>query len=424
MSRKRMGLALLLVAGAGLCPLLAAAQPGATRALSLDDCLRTALANHPLLKASGHRVEAAAARVEQAKALPQPVVSFDSDLQPQPFNYVKSGESYLGVSQTIEFPALRRTRIGVSRFEREAALADVAAVRVDVEFNVRRAFYALLLAEERLRHLQQDRDAANDFLKTAETRLAAGDVARVEVVRARVEAAQSASQVQAGTAAVRLAAASLNVSMGRPQGEPVAIAGDLRAPMLTESRDVIRQVALASRPELKRLTFLQEAEVLRQKQARQERWPGLELGVSHHRIDGTTGTWDVSVSLPVPLFYRQQARGPAAEAQANQLALQREFDHQRQAIDLEVETAYIEAQMAREQIRLYQDEILTEAEEALRMLQFSFQQGEIGGLELIAARRTLVTARLGYADALFNHAVAVAAVDKAAGRQASAGQGD
>ena len=89
-----------------------------------------------------------------------------------------------------------------------------------------------------------------------------------------------------------------------------------------------------------------------------------------------------------------------------------------------METAYVEAQMAREQIRLYQDEILTEAEEAFRMLQFSFQQGEIGGLELIAARRTLVTARLGYADALFNHAVAVAAVDKAAGRQAHAGQGD
>jgi cobalt-zinc-cadmium efflux system outer membrane protein len=400
----------------GLATLLAEAQPPPAPALSLDDCLRLAMAEHPLLKASGHRLEAAQARVEQARALSQPTLTFDSDLQPRPFNFSGSGESYVGITQAFEFPGRRRTRSDIALREQDAVRTDVDEVRIALTFNVRRAFYGLLHAEERLRHVQQDRESAAEFLKTAETRLAAGDVARVEVVRARVEAAQNATQVQAATAAVRLARAALNVQLGRPQGEVIAVSGDLKVPPLTQSVEDVRLAALASRPEIRRLGFALEAEALRKTQAGQSRWPGFELGFSHHRIDGAAGTWDVSLSVPIPLFYNQAAKGPMAEAQANLLALQRELDHERHAIELEVETAYVEAQVAREQSWLYEDQILTEAEEAYRMLQFSFQQGEIGGLELIASRRTLVTARLGYADALYNHALAVAAVDMAAGR--------
>ena len=407
---------LVVLVWLGLSPAPAAAQPAQAPALSLDDCLRLAMAEHPLLKASGHRVEAAQARVEQARALPQPTLTFDSDLQPQPFNFSGSGESYVGITQAFEFPGRRRTRSDIARREQDAVRTDVDEVRIALTFHVRKAFFGLLHAEERLRHVQQDRESAAEFLKTAETRLAAGDVARVEVVRARVEAAQSANEVQAAAAAVRLARAALNVQLGRPQGEAIALSGDLKVPPLTQSVEDVRLAALASRPEIRRLGFALEAEALRKRQAGQSRWPGFELGFSHHRIDGAAGTWDVSLSVPIPLFYNQAARGPVAEAQATLLALQRELDHQRRAIELEVETAYVEAQVALDQSRLYEDEILAEAEEAYRMLQFSFQQGEIGGLELIASRRTLVSARLGYAGALYNHALAVAAVDMAAGR--------
>ncbi len=416
MSWKTSGLVVLAAAGLWLCPAPVASQPAPPPPLSLDDCLRLALAEDPWLKASGHRLEAAQARVEQARALPQPTLTFDSDLQPRPFNFSGSGESYVGITQVFEFPGRRRTRSDIALREQDAVRTQVDDVRIVLTYNVRRAFFGLLHAEERLRHVQQGRESAAEFLKTAETRLAAGDVARVEVVRARVEAAQSATEVQAAAAAVRLARAALNVQLGRPQGEAIAVSGDLKVPPLTQSVEDVRVAALASRPEIRRLGFALEAEALRKRQAGQSRWPGFELGFSHHRIDGAAGTWDVSLAVPIPLFFNQAARGPMAEAQATLLALQRELDHQRRAIELEVETAYVEAELARDQSRLYEDEILAEAEEAYRMLQFSFQQGEVGGLELIASRRTLVSARLGYAGALYNHALAVAAVDMAAGR--------
>ena len=51
------------------------------------------------------------------------------------------------------------------------------------------------------------------------------------------------------------------------------------------------------------------------------------------------------------------------------------------------------------------------------MLLFSYQEGGIGGIELIEARRTLVEAQVGHAEALFEYDVAVAALEKAVGKE-------
>ena len=50
------------------------------------------------------------------------------------------------------------------------------------------------------------------------------------------------------------------------------------------------------------------------------------------------------------------------------------------------------------------------------MFLFSYQEGEIGSIELIEARRTLLEARKSYADALYNYGIAMAALEKSIGQ--------
>ncbi len=71
---------------------------------------------------------------------------------------------------------------------------------------------------------------------------------------------------------------------------------------------------------------------------------------------------------------------------------------------------------ANNQIQLFEDDILTQAEEVYNMFLFSYQEGEIGAIELIEARRTLIEARKSYADAVFNYDVALAALEKSIGQ--------
>ena len=72
---------------------------------------------------------------------------------------------------------------------------------------------------------------------------------------------------------------------------------------------------------------------------------------------------------------------------------------------------------AHDQILLFEEDILPQAEEVYDMFLFSFQEGAIGGIELIEARRTLNEARRSYADSLFDYALALAVLEKAVGRQ-------
>ena len=159
-----------------------------------------------------------------------------------------------------------------------------------------------------------------------------------------------------------------------------------------------------------------ERESLAKKQAYLSYLPDFELGVSRHRIEGEETTWDVTLSFPIPLFFWQPKKGEIAEAQANIESLNREKEHLKNAITLEVEEAYRNASTTSNQIQLFEDEILTQAEEVYNMFLFSYQEGEIGAIELIEARRTLIEARKSYADALFNYDVALAALEKSIGQ--------
>jgi outer membrane protein TolC len=82
-----------------------------------------------------------------------------------------------------------------------------------------------------------------------------------------------------------------------------------------------------------------------------------------------------------------------------------------------VEEAYMNAETANNQIRLFEEEILAQAEEVYNMFLFSYQEGEIGGIELIEARRSLLEARTSYADALYNYRVALSALEKSIGQK-------
>jgi len=72
---------------------------------------------------------------------------------------------------------------------------------------------------------------------------------------------------------------------------------------------------------------------------------------------------------------------------------------------------------ASNQISLFEEEILSQAEEVYNMFLFSYQEGEIGSIELIEARRSLLEARTSYADALFNYDMALAALEKSIGQK-------
>ena len=411
---RRKSYILLITAFLASCSLWC--QTAENTALTLEQCISITLQQNPLILSSLQQHQASLARISQAKALPQPSINYDSDLQPKFFNFKDSGESYFGLSQSIEFPGKRHLRGKIASKESNEIMAETDLLKLDIVFHVKQAFYGLLLAQEKLKYAQQDLELAQDFLKKAELKFDAGDVAKVEALRARVESAKAANEVRSSTNEVRLAKAMLNFLLARKKYAPLEIKGKLKRPSISLNFEELIKRALSFRPEIKRMGYSLEKENLKKKQGYLSYLPDFDLGVSRHRLEGEGTYWDVTLSFPIPLFFWQPKKGEIREAQANVEALKREAEHLKNAITLEVEEAYMNALTASNMIQLFEEEMLTQAEEVYNMFLFSYQEGEIGGIELIEARRTLVETRKSYADALYNYDASLAALEKSIGQ--------
>jgi outer membrane protein TolC len=392
------------------------AQETQEEALTLQECTQIALESNPLILSSLQQHQASLARVKQARAFAQPSLNWDSDFQDKLFDFSNAGEWYFGISQHFEFPTKQSLRGRIANKESEELLQEIDLLKLDIVFQVKQAFYSLLLSQENQKYAQQNLELSKDFLQKAQFKFESGDVAKVEVLRAQVEVAKAENALRRIHKEVQLAKANLNYLMARRKYEPLEVLGELKAKPIALDLGILKQQAISIRPEMKKIRFSLERQNLQKKFAIQTYLPDFEIGVNRHMVEGIGNFWDFTLSFNIPLFFWQPAKGKIAEANANIRAFQKDLEHLEDAIALEVEDAYLNAVAATSQIEMFEEEILRQTEEVYNMLLYSYKEGDISSLELIDARRTLIESQTSYVDALFNYRLAIAALEKSIGQ--------
>jgi outer membrane protein TolC len=383
--------------------------------LTLGQCISLALENNNLFKAAEQEFRASRARVKQARAFPQPEFSYDSDLQPKFFNFKQSGESYIGITQLIEFPGRRYLRGKIAGKESDMVGCDVNLVRQEIIYNVKNSFYRLLLALETQKYAKENLDMTKDFFVSAKEKYESGEVAKFEMLRAKVEKAKAENQLKVAVNQVKLAKAQLNFFLARDKFQPLMIQGTLGTNPIQLELKILQAKALSVRPEIKKERLMVKKETLTKKQAFLGFLPDVSLGVSRHRIDYEPTTWDISFSLAVPLFFWQKINGEIAESKANLAAANERLKYLELSVSLEVENAYYNAISLQNQIQLFEKEVLDEAQQVYQMSMISYREGKIGSIELMESRRSLAELKQVYAETQFNYQVALADLEKSLG---------
>ena len=183
--------------------------------------------------------------------------------------------------------------------------------------------------------------------------------------------------------------------LARPGYTPLEIAGSLSRLPAALDETALRATALETRPEIRRLQLELDCLDSERRQAGLTNVPDLEVGFSSHRVEGEPRTWDVTVSAAVPLFWWQPRKGAIADADARRRAAGHDLRMLREAVALEVEQAYLNVVTTRAQIDAFEADILAPANRVYEMLLFSFQQGELGGIELIRRAPDVVPGAAG-----------------------------
>ncbi|MGB3123514.1 MAG: TolC family protein [Pseudomonas sp.] len=374
----------------GATALWAVASVAQAQTLTLDSALQTAFANNPDLAAAQWEIDIAEGGRQQAGLIPNPVASWDAEDTRR-----NSRTTSLKLSQTLELGGKRGARIDVATRAQDAAALTLEQRRNGLRADVIDGYYGALRAQERLDLAQRSLALAERGLVVAKARVTAGKSSPVEATRAQVQLSEirlefNRAQIGLSDAYRRLAA---STGSATPDFQAVAAPGQATTPPLPPTTTLLARLEQTTELRLAELQILQsEASVGLEKA---QRIPDLDVSIgSQYDASVRERVNLVGVSMPIPLFNRNQGNVLAASRRVDQA---RDL---RNAAELRLRTETRQAldlwQTANTEVQAFNQQILPAAQRAVDSATRGFEMGKFNFLDVLDAQRTLIGARTQY----------------------------
>lgn len=381
-------------------------QPAENKILTLRDAIQLALAHNPELASFEKEIRALHGVTIQAGLLPNPIIQFDSeDISSRSNGPGGPGARFesIRISQLFETGGKRSARRLAALLGQESAEQDYAARQLDLIARAANVFLDVLSGQERLRLALAGQELAQKVVDAAAKRVKAGKAPPIEETRAKVVLATADIEVEQAQRNLISFRKQLSLLWGDPEPFFEYVAGNLETfidmPDYASLEASLQQNPLAQRSQK---NLKQREALLALEKAM--RIPDITVNAGIRRYDhgipeDTTAL--VGLSIPLPLFNRNQGNLMAAQQRVN-----RAIDEQA-AMDLQLKNLLTQAYegliAANKQINKLQDEILPGARETFRMANRGYELGRFGFLELLDAQHTLFQNQTLYLLALVNY---------------------
>jgi outer membrane protein TolC len=390
----------------------------ARQTLSLDDVLQEALAKNPEAQSAFHTIEALRRRVPQVKALPDPVASVGWAGKLAPFDVMKGDDSSyrgLSVSEQFPYPGKLKLRGEIATKEAEAAQADYEAIRRRVAAQVKSAYYEYFYYDQALQTTERNKELLEKLSKIAEARYRVGKAMQADVLRSQVEISLLIEKLTVLEQQRATAEARLNVSMTRSPESP-----------LPPAAEVLPSTMKVSLEELYTLAATNDTTVLRNKTMVEEGRLGISLAQREYRPDiGVSYMYQqrsalpdmngVTVSVNIPVFYKNKQRQGVAEATETLLGAEKMRDNRLNEIKFELKQQYLSAKASERLLTLYSKGVVPQSSLALESSMASYQVGSVDFLSLLANFTTLLDYETEYYRQLADYQTALAQIEALTG---------
>lgn len=368
--------------------------------LSRQQAVAEAMAHNPALVAANEQVAEAKAGISIAVAWPDPSLVTEVDQERNFLNPASGSERDVGVQFTVPYPYRTHLNRKIARANWEAANYSLTQSRQQTAFQTAQAYDAILVALRHRDDLTQSQEMSRKVLEKTEARFQSGTVAKLDVLKAKVDLSKAVNDLIANERAIATSRAGLNKLLGRPLGTDLEPTDTLIVPGPVPELTELEQLAAKSRPELQSMTVQQKAAHDSTVLAKQYWTPDLNLTLWNSQIDGAPNSYKFDGGITIPLLFWQHHRGPISQAEHHELELNATGSDLLAQVLLDVHTTYTEATTAWRQATYIRDELLPEALAAYNAAFASYSLGGSSSLELLDAKSTLLDAESQYTDAL------------------------
>ena len=409
--------------------------------LTFDQALAMALANNEGFKVTQEQVRESQGRVAEAKADFLPVVDLTFLYTPvQRFPLIRVPPGIFGdeeqsfqaaftrrnimqfeVSQPIYTGGRLQNAYGIQAASLDASQLQLDRARQELQYRVVETFYAVLMHEQGLRVAEEQIALATRQLQLAKARFDAGSVARLDVLQAEVELANSRARRIQSRASLDTAYQALRTVLSIPQSQTLRLQGSLDDRPQQFTRDAL-QAAIPRRPDLRAFAARRDAAERSIALANAEVKPSLALtGNLQYQDDGVDNllktdnqSYTVGIALRVPLFGQPTAAAKRAVANAQVRQTEHGLNAALDTARLEVEAAFTSFEAADEVVST-QEKALELARESVTIAQTSYENGVITSAELNDSQVRLLLTEYFLVQAKYSRIVAAAQARLAAG---------
>lgn len=387
--------------------------------LTLSDALQLAVKNNPVLLRERQNLAVASANMLQARQLPNP--EFDASSQsypvfePNPGSFWNNQELTFLAGQTLETAGKRSKRTRVAQQEFQATGSDVQNAQREMALEVKRRYFAVVLAKSQLSLAQEILKQFDEVIRLNEARFKQGELSGLEMNRIRAERFRFYTDVLDSDLQLKNSKTALLELLGIGDftrkfdtAEPLTVA--LQMLQLGD----LQRLALQSRPDL----FAAQERLERNRREvelqRAEAIPNVTPSFGYKRDFGIN-TAAFGITLPIPLFNRNQAGINRATAQVEQQRY--EVTRALLSVQREVQQGYQSLESQAERLRALEQEYVPAAKKAHEIAQESYRLGALDLIGLLDAERVYRETLRAYNVALFDYKIAVFELEASVGKE-------
>jgi len=388
--------------------------------VTVASLVEAALAANPEITAMRREFDAARARVPQAKALPDPMVTFGNNTQgnPIPFSGLRGdfSEIYVGASQDLPWFGIRRLRGQVATAEAEARFQEYAATVRRITAEVKTAYYDLYNTERALAVIRRDGDILDKMAQVAEARYSVGKAQQVDAINARVEITELLHRQ--GELEIRRATAlaQLNTLLYHDPETPIGTLATVRLSPEPPPLEELVRLAAEHAPELAQQRRLIDARSRAVRLAEREaRSPEVGLSFTYHNRPAFPDYYTYGVTVRLPLYAATKQRYAIEEQAANLAAARSRLEANDVMIRNRLREARTRATTTARLIRLHDQGLLPQATLALESSLSTYQVGQVEFLTVLTALRRALDVELRYYELVTEYQKALVEVERYTG---------
>lgn len=437
----------------------AASAEEAGRVLTVNECVVSALANHPDLAAARGDVEVAKAKILAAMSPRYPQITSLNSYYRYAYQYGSGGSSSsLGLSSgginsnlstaltsllgglSTSVPSVTyydyytgnialnqllidwgktRNNVMVANEGLSAAQYDLITKQHEIILQARQAFYEALANYKLVEVKKEAVSQQKEHLDQAEAFFKEGIKAKIDVTKAEVDMAKAELDLIKAKNSYEVSLVKLSNAMGRGMQDEERY--DLQDPLtmkkVTFELPTLLKQAVDNRPELKKLAANIRSNSALKKVAEVQNMPNISL-IGAYNWQGQ------SFPLPYYYYYGTQitftlfdgylANASAREAEGNVKILKAQVDSQLQVINLDVKQGYKDLAAAIEAVEV-SEKSLQQAQENYDLAKGRYNTGVGSAIEFTDALVSLTGSKSDYISSLTQYKIALATLEKAIG---------